>query len=766
MAARARRARPLRTLPAVGAWLLLLLVAFAPLVAAAGPPFPDRATGAGAHVVDEAEVLPRQSRNALDESLRSLREKTGTDIVIFLQVKPSAKGIEDATADAQALLDQWGVGGELGDGAVLILDFDKRKRAAFSGIAGGAALVERVGEAALESTVADAVDPSLAVGAWAAAVTQGVVALTALATSANPGEIVDPGPTPGPGATARPRATPGPGSTPRPLGPTDKDPVPPAGPPWPDPLPGVTVYDYAHVLDKESELFLAEIIASIEDRTGSEVAVYTQVKPDADTPAEAEADARSLMDQWGVGRRGFDDGLVILFDLDESRCGGQVQLYAGPGFRDTFLTNEDRDALFRDVMLPALRACDLRTALIDALGRIDLATTPERARSLQVTRQVDAVTGLVVAPLLILGLVGWASWSWLRFGRDPEVADDASVLMPAPPDGLSPAAATVVTDGRAGMRALTTALVDLASRGEIRFRDATAGRGRSGLAIEVLPAEARDARTRRERRGPLGAAEQWLLEELRRRAGDGGGLLDAAAMERLGELRDGLEDRLEHEVAAAGWFREPPERSVGRWSFRGAAVLLLGILGIVVSGWLPSAGVLMLGWGAVVSGIALLLIARAMPQRTLPGARIAAWLEAYRRTLRLTMERSRTMDEVVARGAVPWLTSADQAAVWSYALGLQDELQALLGRSVDVAQEQRSTTGIWMPDWYPGGMMSASAGGTSGMSSLSLPSFAGMAAALGTIGLTAGAASGGSGGSGGFSGGGSGGGGGGAGGGF
>ena len=44
-----------------------------------------------------------------------------------------------------------------------------------------------------------------------------------------------------------------------------------------------------------------------------------------------------LMDQWGVGRKGFDDGLVILFDLDRSRQHGQVQLYAGPGFRATFL---------------------------------------------------------------------------------------------------------------------------------------------------------------------------------------------------------------------------------------------------------------------------------------------------------------------------------------------------------------------------------------------------------------------------------------------
>ena len=34
------------------------------------------------------------------------------------------------------------------------------------------------------------------------------------------------------------------------------------------------------------------------------------------TPPTAEHNAQPLMDQWGVGRKGFDDGLVILFDLN------------------------------------------------------------------------------------------------------------------------------------------------------------------------------------------------------------------------------------------------------------------------------------------------------------------------------------------------------------------------------------------------------------------------------------------------------------------
>ena len=80
-------------------------------------------------------------------------------------------------------------------------------------------------------------------------------------------------------------------------------------------------------------------------------------------------DAIALMDQWGVGRAGIDDGLVILFDLHENDpCHGQVQLYAGPGYAASYLSNAERQAIFDDDMLPMLRECDLDGALLTAMA--------------------------------------------------------------------------------------------------------------------------------------------------------------------------------------------------------------------------------------------------------------------------------------------------------------------------------------------------------------------------------------------------------------
>ena len=79
----------------------------------------------------------------------------------------------------------------------------------------------------------------------------------------------------------------------------------------------------------------------------------------------------ALMDQWGVGRAGVNDGLVILFDLNQNDpCHGQIQLYAGPGYRETWLSNEDRQRVFENDMLPHLHECDMDGALLAAMDKV------------------------------------------------------------------------------------------------------------------------------------------------------------------------------------------------------------------------------------------------------------------------------------------------------------------------------------------------------------------------------------------------------------
>ena len=192
-----------------------------------------------------------------------------------------------------------------------------------------------------------------------------------------------------------------------------------AGPPYPAPVEGQVVYDTAGAFSRDTAARATEIIRGIEARTGAQVVVYTQVKPESDTGAAALLDAEDLGSQWGVGRKGFDDGLVILFDLQGTLKHGQVALATGAGFRASFLSDADARSIIENDMRPFLTRGDLDGALRAALDRVDRATTPESAQRLAFFRVLNALIGFG-GILVGLGLVVWFAWNWLRYASSDE----------------------------------------------------------------------------------------------------------------------------------------------------------------------------------------------------------------------------------------------------------------------------------------------------------------------------------------------------------
>jgi uncharacterized membrane protein YgcG len=541
------------------------------------------------------------------------------------------------------------------------------------------------------------------------------------------------------------------------------------GPPFPAPVTGQRVYDNAGVLSQGTIAEAQRIADGIEARTGAQVVVYTQLKPESDTPDLAERDAIALMDQWGIGRSGFDDGMVILFDLDESLSHGQVQLYAGPGFRDTFLSNEERQSIYENDMLPLLRGGDLDGAVTAALAKVDAATTVDHAQSLERGRIINAIVGLLVGPGLFLLLIGWAVFHWQRYGRDPVYVDDPSVLMPAPPADLTAASGALVYDGRSSRRTLTTALLDLASRGELAFEQ------KDGLLSHKValwtkgkaPATDRDAAQRRlNARRPLSHAETYALGKLRALA-PGGDVLEDDDLLKFGSDVGTFDTKLEAYAVDHRWFGQAPGKVTARWAGLGVVETILGSIALFVGFIVPFSGMVVLGGGLLAAGIATVILARAMPARTMAGATIRAMLAAYRRTLEKTMEQARSMTQVVEEAKLDWIETPDQAMVWAVALGLQKDAESVLERSADDARRGTAATTPWFPAWYGTSQSFAGGGGIGGggsaFSASAVPDFGGMFGALGAVGNSPSSSGGGGGG---FGGGGSGGGGGGAGGGF
>ncbi len=520
-----------------------------------------------------------------------------------------------------------------------------------------------------------------------------------------------------------------------------------AGPPFPAPVSGQAVYDPAEAIDPATAAALEGRIDAIEQRSGAEIVVYAQVKPGI-SEEENLGDARALMDEWGIGRSGFDDGLVIMLGLDETRQHGRISLFGGSGFLSAYLDEGGLKRIIDEQIVPAARSGDIGGALVNALDAIAGHVTAGGRDRLSTLRQVNAVLGLAVAPLTLLILVGIAFRSWRREGDDPAYLDSPAVLMAGPPAGMTPPLATVMRQGRATQHSIDTTLVELASRGYIAFFNldhVKEARSDSDPDPEVdptilVPPSPGDAR-------PLAAPQSLADQTIRRLAGSDGRLSRSSLWSLNDNLRP-VKARLDAEAMRLGWFAHLPGPAITRWTLIGVVEVVAGIVVGIIGFVVPISGATLLGGAIVLGGLVTIAFAQAMSKRTPQGAMVDAMLKAYRRTLQKTLEQARSMTEVVADETVRILADTpDKAVVWGFALGLHGEVSTVLERSLEDARAEHSNGPAYYPYWIstassspatafagPAAGATVFPGSGSGFSGSAIPDFGGMFSALGSIG--------------------------------
>ena len=548
-----------------------------------------------------------------------------------------------------------------------------------------------------------------------------------------------------------------------------------AGPPFPEPENDRAVYDEAGVLRAEVVAEVESRIDAIENALGAEIVVYTQVDPGI-SEDENLANARALIDQWGIGREGFDDGLVLMVGLNEDRVHGKVSLYGGSGFLGQHIDEDGLQSIIDNRFVPRAADGDLNTATLDTIDAIQERMAPDTV-PLTVARVVNAVLGIIVAPLALIVILGLAWWRWRREGDDPELIDSPSILMAGPPAEMTPPLATVIRNGTANQHSINTLLAELASTGRLAFHNLDRVREvRSDDDPDPLTDPAIQVNTDPGDDRDLAGPELEAWSALRRLAG-GSDTLSRERLWRVNAELDDVKETLESEAVRLGWLARMPGPAITRMTVLGIALAIAGGIAIFIGISIPMSGAVLLGAALVLGGAGTVGFGRAMSQRTPAGAYVDAMLTAYRRTLRKTMEQARSMDEVVNEPDIARLANTpDKAVVWGLALGLHDEVASVLARGL---AEQRDATGSpaggYYPTWLgstPGSAWGVStagdaAGGVSyGSGSIfsgsAMPDIGGMFSALGSVGSSPPSSSSGSSG-GGFSGGGGGGGGGGSG---
>ncbi len=519
---------------------------------------------------------------------------------------------------------------------------------------------------------------------------------------------------------------------------------------------GVYVYDFADIWSPTTEADAQSIAETIRTRTEAQLAIVSWPSDIGDiSTEEARNDAITIMNTWGVGREGVNDGLVVLFDMDRGdKEHGQIYVYGGRGFIEQYMSQHESDAIVADRMLPLAKDGDLDGALLAGLRRVDQIVqpggNPERGRELVVNLLLTLV--VLGGALLVFGLF---LRTWWQRGRDAAVPlIDDSVLLPVPPPGLTPALATVLRNEGVDQEGFTSALVDLGHRGLVAFQEADGNK--KHVDVVVPPSPLIDPGSLEARRRPLGAAEGDLAEAIAKKAT--GGVLSWASL-KAGEgakLYASFKKDLGRAAKSSGFFREDPNKLSTQWTGIGVGV----IVGAAVFGFFfildksedspylfqPNRDVLGLPMlAAIVLGVLIIVLSGRLVARTVEGARALAMALAYRNTLRYEMKAAHTVDDAVQRAQtrLPWITTPDLLTVWAVAFGLKDEVDDLIKETFEAARESGSA--VWVPVWYSG------SGGISSVGNLS--------SAIGSISTTASSSSGGGyGGGGGGGGGGSGGG--------
>jgi uncharacterized protein len=168
------------------------------------------------------------------------------------------------------------------------------------------------------------------------------------------------------------------------------------------------VNDFAGVLDPGAAAAIETYCGNVERATGAQFAVVLVKSLDDNTVETVSVD---LYKQWGIGKKGTDEGLLILFAIDDRKN----RIEVGYGLEPIITDGQAGDVL-RSIR-PILRQGDYGGAIMAAVqqlgGRVAEAKgvtidgqAPTRRRRQNDGFPVGAIIGMVVLGMIVLSAIG------------------------------------------------------------------------------------------------------------------------------------------------------------------------------------------------------------------------------------------------------------------------------------------------------------------------------------------------------------------------
>jgi uncharacterized protein len=173
------------------------------------------------------------------------------------------------------------------------------------------------------------------------------------------------------------------------------------------------VTDQARVIAPQDRARIEALLAQVERQTSAEIAVVTVSSLDNDDINDA---AVRLFHQWGIGKKGKDDGVLFLIAPNERK----MRIEVGYGL-ESVLTDADAGRIRDESVLPLFRAGDLSRGILSGTLAIvqkiapGTAGNPENGRQPQPLSNGQAVLALLFFILMIVFIIRHP-FIWLFFG--------------------------------------------------------------------------------------------------------------------------------------------------------------------------------------------------------------------------------------------------------------------------------------------------------------------------------------------------------------
>lgn len=126
------------------------------------------------------------------------------------------------------------------------------------------------------------------------------------------------------------------------------------------------VTDLAGMLDGNQRVTLENVLKEYEQRTGSQIAILLVPKTE---PEAIEQYSIRVLDEWKLGRKGVDDGVLLVVARDNPPALRRLRIEAGRGVQGS-LTDAQSKRILQDVIAPHFRQNDYYGGLAAGVSAI------------------------------------------------------------------------------------------------------------------------------------------------------------------------------------------------------------------------------------------------------------------------------------------------------------------------------------------------------------------------------------------------------------